>query len=94
MKHSKGPWFTSETSETYQSFGFGYRIENTESKTYLASVNGVTENETCKANAKLIAASPELLENLIRCVDRLEENGMGGMSAVARAKKAIKNAIE
>jgi len=72
MKHSKAPWFTSETGGTSQSFGFGYRIENVENDTYLAYVNGVTGNETCKANAKLMASAPELLETLVSLKERLD----------------------
>ena len=49
-------------------------------------------NNVCDANAKLFAAAPELLENLIICVDSIEENGMGDMSAVRRAKEVIKKA--
>lgn len=49
------------------------------------------ENIEVVKNAKLLAAAPKLLENLIRCVDRLEENGMGDMSAVRRAKEVIKS---
>ena len=42
-----------------------------------------------KENYKLKEQNNSLLENLKRCVDRLEENGMGQMSAVTRAKEAI-----
>jgi len=44
--------------------------------------------------AKLIASAPDLLENLIRCVARMEENEMGHFSAVERAREAIKKATE
>ena len=63
--------------------------DETKEDVYASEVNSHVEG-----NAKLIAASPELLENLIRCVDRLEENGMGDMSAVRRAKESIKKATE
>lgn len=51
------------------------------------------EKEEAEANAKLIAAAPQLLSNLIRCVDRLEENGMGDIFAVKKAKDAINKAL-
>jgi len=63
----------------------------------IAEVKGThydVPNDVCEANAKLFVMAPKLLENLIRCVDRLEENGLGDMSAVTRAKKAIKKATE
>jgi len=44
--------------------------------------------------SELLAQRDELLKNLARCVDRLEENGYGDMNAVARAKQAIKKATE
>lgn len=46
-----------------------------------------------KENAQIIVCAPELLENLIRCVERLEENGYGNFSAVERAKQAINKAL-
>jgi hypothetical protein len=45
-------------------------------------------------DAKLIAAAPELLESLIRLVDRLHELGHAHFSAVVRAEAAIKKATE
>lgn len=49
-----------------------------------------------KANAKLIAAAPELLDNLLRIIDRIEENNLNDMfpSAYERAKRAIKKVTE
>lgn len=54
------------------------------------------DREEREANAKLIAASPELLENLIRLVDRIEENKFQDSmpSAYLRAKKAIEKALK
>ena len=50
--------------------------------------------EQSEANAKLIAASPDLLENLTRILDRIKENNMENLfpSAFERAKAAIKKA--
>ena len=62
-----------------------------EDKTVIAIVTWRKESE---ANAKLIAAAPELLENLIRLVDRMEENELGHTSSVKRAKEAINKATK
>lgn len=51
-------------------------------------------NQKALANEVLRASAPELLKNLIRCVDRLEENGMGEMMAVKKAKEEIEKATK
>lgn len=63
-------------------------------RTFYGDAEPIVTVEESHANAKLICAAPDLLKNLIRCVDRLEENGMGDMSAVRRAKEAIKKALD
>lgn len=45
--------------------------------------------KACNNYDKLKENNALLLENLIRLVDRMEENEMGQMSAVRRAKEAI-----
>ena len=69
------------------------QTENYYNKQDLLDENKCSEAE---ANAKLIAAAPELLENLIRIIDRIEENDYQNSfpSAYERAKKAIKKATE
>lgn len=54
------------------------------------------EDKEAMANAKLISAAPDLLENLIRIIDRIEEAELQNNfpSAYARAKQAIKKATE
>ncbi len=51
MKHTPGPW-------NFDAYGEVFHISN---NGFVASVYGKTENE---ANARLIAAAPELLEAL------------------------------
>lgn len=100
MKHSNAPWFITKPDITVQSFGFGYRIENKTSMNYLASVNGIAENETCKANAKLMAAAPELLKALSDIIESVD-NDLGEFKGVNKeslyikfAKQALKKATE
>jgi hypothetical protein len=87
LKHTQGNWDYSTSLGEISITGTSCDIALVNTGTSINYQEGV-------ANAKLITSAPELLENLIRCVDRLEENGFGDMSAVARAKKAIKNATE
>lgn len=54
----------------------------------------VTKESQDKANAKLIVHAPELLEMVKLLVDRLEENGLGKLYAISRAKELIKSATE
>ena len=51
---------------------------------------GIQKKEA-EANAKLIAAAPEMLENLTRIIERIEENNLQDNfpSAYKRAKQAI-----
>ena len=48
--------------------------------------------EECESNAQLIATAPELLEHLILLIDRMEENGLGHMSAVTRSIEIVERA--
>lgn len=104
-KHTPGPWeiqgpkiqedFGDQTywaistskpeikSGTYKMPGFYYP-------------HSVQTTEESEANAKLISAAPELLENLTRIIDRIEENGMQANfpSAYERAQAAIKKATK
>lgn len=95
MKHSNSPWFITKTDTTAQSFGFGYRIENKTNMSYLASVNGIAENETCKANARLMAAAPDLLEACILLKKLIHgEPTEEKIQAYKLAELAIKKAID
>lgn len=88
-KHTPGPWFFEESV---------YRIQiktgNKENWRHVADVGAPVFNDEERADAKLIASAPELLTNLIRLVERLEENDLGDLAAVKWAKEAIKKATE
>ena len=69
MSHTPGPWTVKRRFDVYQDTqkpGVG--------GTFVASTKGVSElpesiNHVCEADAKLIAAAPELLAALERIVD-------------------------
>jgi hypothetical protein len=95
LKHTPGPWnYSGLTFETENGSFSIWKDQGENGSTLICEIDKGIRHEKANANAKLIAAAPELLENLIRCVDRLEENGMGSMSAVRRAKEAIKKATQ
>lgn len=83
MKYTQGEWYAKE--------GQIYPIETGNTLALIPYYDGTEEQE---ANAKLIAASKDLLENLIRIIDRIEENGYHTTftSAYERAKSAINKA--
>jgi len=66
-----------------------YDIDTDDNSTLIARV-GTLED------AKLIAAAPEMLENLTRIIERIEENNLQGdfPSAYKRAKELIKKATK
>jgi len=59
MKHTPGPWKTSATVKGINSQGL--MIESSKDNEAIAFSLGFSSDE-CKANAKLIAAAPDLLE--------------------------------
>lgn len=83
MAHTKGEW-KKETKPT--------DVVITSNGVAICAMNWNLEEY--EANAKLIAAAPDMLINLIRLVDRLEENELGDLNAVKRAKEVIKKATE
>jgi hypothetical protein len=97
MAHTKGNWFVQgDKYPTIQSRHNGDGI-----KTYptIATVNSTfIEYEEYRANAKLIAAAPELLEALIDMVNSvLDDTGNAEhhkVIALRNAKQTIKKATE
>ena len=62
-KHTPGPWFHEPTGDGLERLITGWPSENT--CTVVGVVDGnKTSQETTEANARLIAAAPELLEAL------------------------------
>lgn len=93
-KFTPGPWLHNKKFELYKKNYYSEIISgkgffDTKDKQGF-SIAGIMSD----ADAKLIASVPELLENLIRIIDRIEENGYhtSFTSAYERAKAAIKKA--
>lgn len=100
-KRTKGEWFSEENNF----FGNRKRVNvydvirsgDIEDVTTILVIEGYTDNkDEFEANAAFICKAvnnyDSLLENLKRLVDRMEENNLGNMSAVTRAKTAIQKA--
>jgi len=93
-KHTKGEWIIKPSaSELYSDIQTqdGKRI--CECKSYGEGFNDATEDER-EANAKLIAAAPELLKALIDCLYLIDQHDKTGVKAFEKAKLAIKKSTE
>jgi hypothetical protein len=87
--HTPGPWFT--TDGIYNEI----KASSKRGKTWvIARITAArTGHDEAKANARLIAASPDLLEALERLIERVSDLGANGFSQeVARGKAAIAKA--
>ena len=95
-KHTKGPWAVVEhdhaiciQTESPSKTKYGaYRY---------AAIGGFDRNdraqlEEARANARLIAAAPELLEALTDCVEHMHWTQPQGEAALKKAKAAIAKA--
>lgn len=89
-KHTPGPWFVQKGFNTIYSFYGGTSGLTTAVASPLGNQLKSGPDEL-DANAKLIAASPELLEALQYCVEMLENKGING-ATLENAKLAIKKA--
>ncbi len=87
-KHTQEEWVLG----LYPNKAYPHRVIMTKDGVAICDVLEKPSLKEMDANAKLIEAAPNLLSSLIRCVDRLEENGFGDMFAVRKAKEVIKQA--
>ena len=91
QEHTAGPWFFSPEHRPNH-YGCNIAAETGEN---IATVhNGENDNKETIANARLIAAAPELLEALDRIEAKLESRHMEGgelwfltINAIAKARR-------
>jgi len=98
MKHTPGPWKL-DLQETYEWPTEEIEIMDNDGDGFIAKVYAHTNIETQKANARLIAAAPDLLEALKELQKRIHahmkmdvKKHYSLLVADAAASKAIHNA--
>lgn len=103
-KHTPGPWDWSRSAKPYfsinihQAEGAPYTSESSDVAYIHEHTNGICATwvdrvDVAEANARLIAAAPELLEALQQCIARLEPSSstwdkkayLVGKAAIAKA---------
>lgn len=91
-KHSTGPWkFEEGQPKIFTTWnGKDYVVASVEESRLGWHEDRLCESSECGANAKLIAAAPELLTTLKKAVDAHDYDGREGW--VADAKAAIAKA--
>lgn len=95
QQHTPGPWIV----DSWSSSGWSVRSKiglAISSKRYRNELTGQEYRDEMLANAHLIAAAPELLEALEKCVDRMikaqDVTGYPHVTAILEAKDAIRKA--
>lgn len=87
-QHTPGPWHVGGSDKSTIYNKYGQRIAN--------SFEGVlvtqASDETCQANARLIAAAPDLLELLQELVDGMTDVEDSDSRVLFRARAAIAKA--
>lgn len=100
-KHTKGEWQIGAMFEYYSKSGsITIEAKGNNSREWIAEAKGSHVNpgmgkDEWEANAKLIAAAPDLLEALQRFVDFVDKQNLDYESSMLlQAKAAIKKATE
>ena len=88
-KHTPGPWFV--PAPTYRTLYVEARIGNMMLQE-VASCGPTADPAQQAANARLIAAAPELLEALADCVAHMHWTQPQGETALKKAKAVIAKA--
>ncbi len=92
LKHTPGPWVVEKSATVFEIFsGDATTLVATSRRSLLSS----KMDESAEANARLIAAAPELLEALKACADVLSVFVQDGTSAQdSVVDKILKQSIE
>ena len=98
-KHTPGPWYTDaigriwrrNPSDLYE-YGGGVAGDKPVATVWKGWVNEGEVGFPLEANARLIAAAPELLESLERCFDIMNNGGTWSLEDQAAARAAIAKA--
>ena len=98
-KFTKGSWGVTKTPEYHEPKCSRIEIHSDKQDGWICKVqtDGVIGQDEGFANAKLIAAAPEMFEALIFCKSVIEQSGMFELSerlAFEQAEKALKKATE
>ena len=97
-KHTKGPWKCSPVLNMTDTLIIFISTDNGDTEGSIAQTRGQTtgQEEECMANAKLMVASPDMLEALKACIYLLRDlptlNGLGGLAVLENAKEAVRKA--
>ena len=93
MKHTPGPWRVRTLIPNESLSGFFVEAQKTDPKSaYNIEIMGDEDYLSKWADAHLIAAAPEMLVALNRCIAALAANGAPNCEAVKEAKKVIAKA--
>ena len=90
--HSPGPWTLDVDITGWMFSDVNGWIVATIDDPDSYDAGAMPDNQTCEANARLIAAAPELLECLRWAVRRIETAGLGEGEYIERALDAIHKA--
>ena len=97
LQHTPGPWIISADPLHFYSLttvigGKANRLKNGPPQQMIVQVGGFAEWQEAEANARLIAASPELLQALIDAVDLIETVSPFEGDTLRNARAAIAKA--
>lgn len=95
-KHTQGPWTSDKAGGVIAADGFSVGIAFQKASTRVEYEEGGWLERDAVANARLMAAAPELLEALRELLDSMDANGScqyetlraAGRDAIARAEGA------
>lgn len=91
MKHTPGPWKFTDGTITYTQFNI--ETEEYHHNGFIGEIGGGNQrNEEIKANAKLIAAAPDLLAACVEFVRKCECGEAWSTRSYNQMKEAIKKA--